>query len=237
MSQGVVSKMVERRQRNAGDLLSAIQQHEAQVAGELEATLGGGAAGSEVVGVGSVLRAMVRAEEGALAAMVAADLAHDGELSDDEVALTERDEAFGRARAAVLEAKEGVAAVFGEVFARRVRLAGRLPETHDGLLLLLGQVVEKLKDPDNASPAPVKLAVTMNLDVVIPVLEEAQQQLKDALARVKDEESQARATLLAKQKAIAAFDETHRRMVALFNGLVLGAGLEGLGGFSVTARL
>lgn len=64
MSKGVVSKMVERRQRNAGDLLSAIKQHEAQVAGELEATLGGGVGGSEVVGVGSVLRAMVRAEEG-----------------------------------------------------------------------------------------------------------------------------------------------------------------------------
>lgn len=235
MAQEDVSKSVGRRREVAKALLTSIQAHEERLVGGLVDALG---AEASEAGTGAAFRAVLgsmrRAEERALERLIASDVAHEGELADDKEPLRARDAAHEEARRVLLDARSLVATVYGEGFAASARLAGKLPRSSEALLQKLEQAVSQLKSAQ--VPDTSKTFALVDLGQIAGTLDEARASLEAALGVVKAEEAQARATLTAKQEALADFEDTHRAVTHLFNALAYTADLDDIGGVAIGFR-
>jgi hypothetical protein len=232
MAQGDVSKAVGKRREVAKALLTSMQAHEARLLAALGEKLGADASeAGEGAGFGAVLGSMRRAEERALERLISSDVAHEVELADDHEPLRVRDQAHERARRALSDARDLVATVYGGELAVSLRLAGALPRSSEALLQKLEQAVAQLKTA--TAPPSAKSFALVELGQIALSLDEVRASLEAAVLTVKGEEAQARATLTAKQEALADFDDTHRAVTHLFNALAYAADLDDVGGVRI----
>lgn len=227
MARSPISKALIHRQRAASDLLSLLSNHEALLVERLSAWLAQGGEDLEGLDLKVLLRALRGLEEHAFEDLVRASSAHSTEHSDDHTAQLARDEALSHARHLLIDGRRTISAVFGPAYARRIGLGkGEIPKRPGGVLMMMHRVLHIMSNPDSAPPEPAHAGLSMDLAPWKADLEAARDALDAAWSGVIREAAQAQSTLSRKNAAQTRFDQTHRAVAALFNGLSVAAGTE-----------
>ena len=219
----MASSEVVSRAKDANDVVAAIETHGAAVAERVAARVADPEK-REVAKAGALalLTSGAADIEAAVAALEAADQAHEAELADDSEPRRVRDDAADAGRATLVLIKQSVAAVWGSAGLRALRLEGDTPKQADQIRAQLEQFAAM--PGHTAMPARTNPLQTFDL---MPAAQHAQADaaaLKAALQAVAREEREAETTLVAKWTAMDAFDETYRSVVPMVRGLFVRAG-------------
>jgi hypothetical protein len=227
MARSPISKALIHRQRAADDLLSVLSVHEPLLEERLSAWLAQSGEDLEGLDLKVLLRALRGLERRAFEELVRVSSALATERSDDHAAQRARDEALAHARHLLIDGRRTISAVFGPMYAHRLGLGkGEVPKRPNGVLMMMGTVLHIMSKPDASPPEPAHAGLSMDLAPWKADLEAAHKALDAAWSGVVREAAQAQSTLSQKNAAQARFDQTHRAVVALFNGLSIAAGTE-----------
>lgn len=223
------SKEVTDREKSAAAVVQAVETHAEAVERALQDREASFLAkGEKPPQVALLLRLEGRRLAAASDALVAADRAHEQELSDDDAPRLRRDAAARELYNACVDARDAVAAVLGDAALAPAGMAK--PATIEPLALKgwAETVIARLRDPDVALPAPRRksskldrAALASELDALLPLL-------VAALADVTREKREAEASFVAKQRAIEAYDVTFSEVATLASATFRAAGLAEL---------
>lgn len=213
-----VSKMIASRQKSAMKVRAAAQSHgESARAGVAEIM------GEEMGELSmSLMDAAAQTLKSAEEAMVAADEAHNAEMSDDAVGRELRDAKIEDVREVLIDFKNLSNAVYGGRYTGEVGFEGETPK--DGIMLhRLGlRVVNRIDTV--ALPAPKFEGMAFDAGLWKEKITVPTQALGDALADIAREEREAERTLNAKRKTMADYDDVFSKVAGLVSALLNIAG-------------
>lgn len=186
------------------------------------------AAGEVAPDVGLALRLQGRRLAAACDAMVAADLAHEQELGDDEAPRRRRDESWRALHDACVDARDAVETVLGDEALAPVGMAKPAPQDPVALVAWAGEAVARLRDAGVVLPAPRRKGSVIDRDALADEVGALVPTLAEALDDVARERREAEATHLAKMRAILAYDTVFGEVAALAAAQLRAAGLTEL---------
>jgi hypothetical protein len=228
MSSGVIKK-IERRQHAARQVANLVKGQEEAVAEALTLRLSPLLeAGEAMPDVRLLLRLLAREEQQRILAVSQADEAHDIELSDDAPGLRRRDEATSQGRQLIIATRNLIAVTFGAGYAEQLGLTGGSPRYPRDVLAALVRVASKWKAHEADAPPPIEGALALDLSVFLPRFEAAAQELLQSMDHVDQEDTEAAVTMSRRQAALEDFDDTHRDVAQVINGLTRLSGLSNL---------
>jgi len=218
------SKMVVDREKSAAAVLAAGRVHRDPLAKWFGESFG---ADTEPAVALIVERVFARLESD-LAAMVRADEANSFELADDAGALAARDSAGADTYAALTELREVGTAVYGADYMRRLGFDGSTPQDETAIARLADRVLASAASI--GAPAPRRPGLSLDISQWTAPLAASSEALEAALSRVALEKCQAEGTLVQKNAAIAAYDESFSVAANLLTALLASAGQKELAG-------
>lgn len=168
-----------------------------------------------------VMKLCVRVLEGSTGAMVEADAANEAELSDDEEVRTARDEASQALYDKIVELREMLTGAYGAATANKV-IVGSTPQDPVMLARFAGEVetaLEKVK-----LPAPRIKGAKLDASEAAESLRESRAALSKHIKAVAREVREGQATLDAKNRVTAAYDEIFAGVATLLTGQLRLAG-------------
>lgn len=211
------SKMVRDKQKSSEAVQASVRTNRGVVVDGLGTVLGpsvGEAAG--IILDGSAAR-LAEATE----AMVQADDAHLKELSDDADELTARDEAAARLYGEVCDFRDVGGTVYGDAYMRRLGFSGATPRDPVALDRLTTLLLDNVAA---TTPPPVRRkGIALDTAAWIAPLEESRKALSAALSSVATERREAEATQVAKNQAIAHYDQVFSVTATLVSALLSAA--------------
>ncbi|APR74806.1 Hypothetical protein A7982_00152 [Minicystis rosea] len=162
-----------------------------------------------------------RALDAAKATMVEADVAHDAEIGDDDGYRKARDEAAADLADRLIELREILTGVYGTATANSV-FTSRTPEDP----VVLSRFARDIEGALGRVTLPKARIKGAKLDIAETIADLAQrrEKLDATLADVARELREAQATLDAKNRAIAAYDEVFGGVATLLTGALRLAG-------------
>lgn len=224
-----ISDVVVARQRAFRVLDQMLKTHGPELTRKLGTLLTGQAPiGADAAQVVTLLGQILNSH---LDTLLGSDQAHHAELADEAPLQEARDLTVAQIYKVLLALKRAVVLMFGETGARQMHLAGELPTTPDDMLLLCGQVLEFLtagKTPLSEAETPP--GVSLDLTQFIEPLKTGARALEQALTGLAAESAEARATLMAKNEALRAYDQAHRGVANMLYGLCVLLGEDELAG-------
>lgn len=138
--------------------------------------------------------------------LVAADAAHEAELSDDDVPRKARDEAALGVRHTLVDLRATVAAIHGNAGLARLGLLGATPSDPSVLAVEGATVIKNLEDEKISLPTPRRRGASFDRKAFAEDLREHLAPLQNALAAVAREVREAEGTGATKQSAMTAND-------------------------------
>ena len=169
-----------------------------------------------------IVRALLSLLRLAAKALRKADAAYMDELADDDPVRAERDEAARDLRVLLGNVRNTVIAAFGEAYARKVGLMGRLQDRPDMLKRRSRGIVRRMR----REPLPTLLldGVTVDIPILATRLEEHTNRLAAALTAVGIEKAEADAAFVAREQAAAHWQRVTRLVANFMIGLAEVAG-------------
>jgi hypothetical protein len=216
----MLSKMVTDRLKATGAVLSALQTFGPRVAsraGELlSPLLRDGEKLPDIALLGVLVQRLL---EQRAHAMESADSEHNDELSDDAAPRESRDASARELYSTLVEVKQAVSTLFGDALHATLKLPKEIPQDPAVLWRLGGEVREALAGAKLPKP---KLAAVKSFDAApwVEQIAAPTERLGTALADVARETREAQGTLVAKTRAIAAYDEAFSTGVAFVTALL-----------------
>jgi hypothetical protein len=159
-------------------------------------------------------------------AMVAADEAHEVELGDDAQYRDARDAAHATLYKLVIDVRDQVKSVLGDPGLEKLGMKSPATDSPDRLAVYARSVVRKLADAKIELPAPKRKTATVDRGAMRDELEAALAPLEEALKDVSREVKEAEATRVARQKAIAEYDDAFAETANLYDALFRAAGMD-----------
>lgn len=159
-----------------------------------------------------------------------ADEAHGDELGDDEPIRIARDQARDKLLALLGSAQSSIIGAFGEAYASNVALIGAFQRRPDMLKRRARRVVRQMRK--NPSPTPLLEEATVDVGRLADRIDAATDELEARLNDVTREETEAGATLIAREQA----DDHWERVIRLVANFMVGLA-EVAGEFAIAARL
>jgi hypothetical protein len=223
----MASKQVMARQKDAASVVAAGQTHADRAARSVETALRPHLAhGEKMPDVALLMNLAARWLAHTAEAMVAADEAHEKELSDDAAPREARDAAAEKLFASVVELREVATGLLGAGATATLELTGKTPQEPVALSHAAGEVATALVE--KKLPKSRVRGATFHAQEWADRLGEERGALDEALADVTKEEREAEATLITKTTAIAAYDDAFARVAAALGGLLKLAGEDDL---------
>lgn len=220
------SKQVTDRQKNAASILAAQKAHIAPAVAEIEKTLTPHLqAGETMPDVALLVTLAGRMLEKATTDLVAADEAHEAELSDDAAPRQARDEVAAKLGALIVDTREWLRGFFGVSALRSLGFTGDTPNDPVQLERFAGQIIDALKKP---LPPPRQKSATWDPAETIASLTTLRASLGTHLADVVREAREAQVTWAAKVSAMDGFEGGYRRNVGLFDEVLRFGGQDAL---------
>lgn len=217
------SKQVVDRQKSAEAVIAAAETHAERVGTAAEEKLAPFLKGKQPA---PNIKALIALASASLAStkktMVEADEAHVQELGDDDAPRENRDAAQQALSTELVELREWMTGLFGGAAVRKLGFSDQAPRDAVALSRFAGEVVTALKT--KPLPAPRKKGVKWDADESIETLTKLRTSLDGFIADVAREAREAQGTLVTKNNAIAAYDESFREVANLLVGLFEFAG-------------
>jgi hypothetical protein len=234
MSSGVIKK-IERREHAARQVANLVKGQEEAVAEALTLRLSPLLeAGEAMPDVRLLVRLLVREEQQRILAVSEADKAHRSEVSDDAPGIQRRDEATSRGRQLIISTRNMVAVTFGAGYAEQLGLTGGSPRYPREVLAALAHIASQWRAHGGSAPPPIEGALGLDVSVFLPRFEAAAQELLQAMDHVDQEDAEAAVTMSRRQAALEDFDDTHRDVAQVINGLTRLSGLSNLKMLSIS---
>src|SRR5262245_54706265 len=207
--QPMASKQVTDREKSTRSVAAAAETYAAEVgagfARELTPHLKGGEALPDVALLARLIGRKLQADT---AALVAADFAHEQELSDDDGPREARDAAAAKLRSVLVDARAAIDASHGPSALTLLGLGQAVPVDPSVLATTAASVAKALRDAAIKLPKPKRAGLKVDraafadeIDADLPVL-------KKALATVAKEEREKEGTQRVKNAAMAQNDAT-----------------------------
>lgn len=216
------SKRVANRIAVNSTVLASLRVHGAEVAPELQTLLfSGGRAGK--LDLSLLLSRLADALEDAGRELAEADLAHAGELADDEGPRVARERATIATREKLLSLRELVSGAYGGEAARGLQLSEALPELPTQLVQRARSVAAALRSK-NFSATPKHASLKLNLASLADELDQVREPLDAALSDVAREEREAQTTMLRKNRATEDWERVYAGVTHMAYGAYLLAG-------------
>lgn len=223
------SKQVTDREKSARAIVAATEAHAAEiVAGvtrELSPYL---KAGEKLPDIGLLVRLFGRKTEADNAALVAADRAHEKELSDDAAPREARDTAAGEVRAVLVDLRAAIDAGYGPTALAQLGLDQAIPVDPSVLAAMAGDVAKALEDASIKLPNPRRKRMKIDRAGFAEDLRAELPDLQKALAKVSKEEREKDTTQRAKNEAMAKNDATFSACAGWLEATCAVAGLPEL---------
>lgn len=232
----MLSKLVADREASDREVLAAMETHGKAAAPRLMDLLRPylkEGEGAPDLGLFMTLLARMLADRSG--AMSTADRAHHRELGDAGPARDARDLAAARLSALITRARAAATAQFGREFGGELGVSGETPRQPDHLRSFAAHFIRAVEQADFRAPADRDdddTITTVDKDRLLARLRAGLASLDDALNQVAGETREAEATLVAKDRAIAARDEAFRVAANLTSAL-----LESVGEYKLAGRV
>jgi hypothetical protein len=222
------SKLVTDRQKSARAVAAAASTHGASVGEALKGLLAPHLQDGEQMPDAGLLCLLVgRLLLSQNEKLVAADGAHEAELSDDTAPREAREQAASGVRRVLVDLRATVAAVHGSAGLKQLGLTGATPVDPSVLAVEGATVLRNLEDATLSLPAP-RRGTSLDRQAFAEELREHLLPLQSALAAVVREAREAESTLVAKQAAMAANDRAFSLGAAWLTATFSLAGREDL---------
>jgi hypothetical protein len=220
----MLSKIVTTYVKSARDLSAALRAHRQAVAQKMESFLAPVLAkGESVPDAGLLLDLFARRVDRVADELEAADKTHTDELSDDAEPRRRRDEATEELRVVLLEVKRTLQTLFGDDAPAAFKLPAELPQDPASMRRTAADVADALEK--KALPKP-KIEGIKEVDAA-PWIAKLKKPLKRLDAASKDvarEVREAEVTLIAKNRALDAFEAAFGAGAAVGWGLLTAVG-------------
>lgn len=221
------SKMVMDRQKGSRSVLAAGEANADAIGARLKEALAPHLRRGETMPDFALLvRLFCRALAEGTVRMVAADAAHQAELSDDEAPRAGRDETAAAVALALGAARDAVESIYGPATASKLGIPREVPRDPTTVLQLGRNVIAAL--PGVKLPKPVFSGASVDLKAVGQQLKVACDTLGDHLGDVAREEREAQLTQLAKNQSIEDNDHWFTSTARIISGLLYAIGLRDL---------
>lgn len=215
-----MAKEVTGREASAESVASAAETHATEVAKAFVAKFKQHVPKkTEVPDVGVLLRTLAKALRVQAADLIEKSAQHDAELADDAAPREARDTATTELVQAMVTIRSVCEATYGRAGLKALGIDGRTPTDSKAIKEHAQNFVSQLKDPKVKLPPPQD-GVSIDRAVWIAKVEKWLPVLAQARTDVAREESEADATLNAKNKSMDAFDELFG-VVAAFTSSML----------------
>ena len=224
MASNPMTKMVTHRDRSTTAVVAAATTHAPVVTQGLAPLLGAEAA----TAANTLLKASAEHLSKHRDALVAAESAHAAELADDGPARKERDAAIASLRDTVINVREVAPVAASAGYAVSVGLTGATPEDASTLVRQAQYVAGKL----SSTPVPPSRlpGYTFPAAEFANQLKTGADRLDAAVKKVAGEGKENAETQLARDNALAAYDEAFQTVANLTTALLEAAGLDELAG-------
>lgn len=165
------------------------------------------------------------------AAMTVADRVHQAELGDDAPVRDARDLAAARLASLITRARAAATAQFGREFGGELGVSGETPRQPDQIRHFAAKFIRAVEETTFRAPSDLDDTITViDKERLLERLRLGLANLDDALNKVAGETREAEATLVAKDRAIAARDEAFRIAANLTSALLESVGEDKLAG-------
>lgn len=217
------SKLVTDRQKSAEAVIAAGRTHAVAVADAAEKVFEPYVLGKQKVPDLRVLIELAAAAlEDSAKRMVQADQAHIRELSDDDAPREARDEVAAALSAEIVDLRDWLRGLYGVSALKQLGFSDATPRDPVALSHFADQVIRALHS--KSLPAPKRSGVSWEAKEVVKKLTSMRDALEKHLKDVARESREAEATLVAKNNAIAAYDERFAEVATFYVGLFRLAG-------------
>lgn len=177
-----------------------------------------------------VVRALLVLLQFASRALRAADIKYSDELADDDPVRAERNVALQALRVLFLQVQGSVVSTYGDAYARKVGLLGRLQDRPDIFARRAQKVVRLMRS--TPVPAPLLEGVTADIPLLATKLESAAVRLEDAVTAVGVEKVEADAAFAAREDAALYWQRVVRLVANFMVGLA-----EIAGEYNIASRI
>lgn len=203
----MTSKLVTDREKSARAVEAAAETHAAQIAAGFQRELSIHLrAGETLPDTGLLARLIGRKIAADNAALVAADRAHEKELSDDAGPREDRDAAAVKVRSVLVDLRAAIESAYGARGLTLLGLGDAIAVDPSVLAAAGGNVQKALKDPTLQLPKPKRAGMTIDRAAFALDLTAELPALQKALAKVATEDREKETTQQAKNEAMAKND-------------------------------
>jgi hypothetical protein len=203
----MLSKMVTDRLKANDSVREALRQLGPQVGDRAKALLGSYLKkGEEMPDLALLSELLERMLASRAQGMETADSKHNDELADDAEPRAERDEASGELYAQVVDIKQSTAKLFGDTWVTKLGFPAEIPQDPGALARLAGEIKKALGEAKLPKPR-IRGVKSFDVDPWIEDIDKPLKRLKKALGDVQREAREGQTTLIAKTRAVAAYDE------------------------------
>jgi hypothetical protein len=214
---GEVTKMVSDRATISNTVLGSVKVQAPEVAPVIERILFPEGPPANLT-VQAMLVALGSALERSVAEIKAADITHANELADDGASRAERDEALSALRAGLMDARDVLAATYGQSVAVEYGLDGETP-TIPGLASQRAAKAAGLLRSRPMTAKPKRKGVTVDASALAADLEDGAKRLDASLVTVQKEEREAQLTLNARNESLARWNARYQGVADTITGL------------------
>ncbi len=203
----MTSKLVTDREKSARAVEAAAETHAAQIAAGFQRELSSHLrAGETLPDTGLLARLIGRKIAADNAALVAADRAHEKELSDDAGPREDRDAAAAKVRSVLVDLRAAIESAYGARGLTLLGLGDAIAVDPSVLAAAGGNVQKALKDSTLQLPKPKRAGMTIDRAAFALDLTAELPALQKALAKVATEDREKETTQQAKNEAMAKND-------------------------------
>lgn len=225
----MASKQVTDREKSTRAVVASADTHATEINAGLTRELGPYLkAGEAMPDVALLVRLFGRKVKADNAALVAADHAHEKELSDDAAPREARDKASGEARGVLLDLRAAVEAVYGAAGLTLLGIAAAVPTDASAVAAYGANALKALEDASIKLPKPRRSAMKVDRAAFADDLRAELPPLQKALDKVAVEDREKEATQRAKNDAMAKNDATFTNAANWLSASCAAAGLSEL---------
>ena len=223
----MTSKQVTDREKSARAVAAAAETHASQIAAGFDRALSVHVRPGETLpDTGLLARLIGRKIAADNAALVAADRAHEQELSDDDGPREDRDEAAARVRSVLVDLRAAIESTYGARGLTLLGLGDAISVDPSVLATAGGNVQKALNDPKIELPKPKRAGMIVNRAAFALDLTAELPTLQRALAKVATEDREKEGTQRVKNEAMVMNDASFTSGAAYLSTSCQVAGLS-----------
>jgi len=227
----MASKQVTDREKSTRAVVAAADTHAADIASAFERELGPHLhKGETLPDVALLARLVGRRVHADTATLLAADRAHEQELSDDDGPREDRDAAAAKVRGLLVDVRAAVEATYGAKGLTLLGLGQAVPVDPSVLANTAATIVTALRDGSIKLPKPKRAGLKLDRSAFADEIDAELPALQKALAIVAKEEREKEVTQRAKNGAMERNDTTFSRGAGWLAASCLLAGLDDIAG-------